>query len=174
MTEADRGAARRTTIRRLIGVALILACLGLFWYAALSLLSPVRWAKAAVSFAEMLWDRLPHVSGLPQARKDVSAAIRRTEEAQTALREQAASANAALAQAAGARSQVAALKQELARSQAALAPLLRQQAALEAVNARHVERLRGLELALAKVRAEPTAPIQTRQEAVEALRRLGY
>jgi len=161
-------------VQRLVAVAVILVCLGLFWYAALSLLSPLRWAKSAVSFAEMLWDRLPHVSGLPQVRKDVSAAIRRTEEAQTALREQAAAANAALAQAAGARGQVAALKQELARSQAALAPLLRQQAALEAVNARHVERLRDLEQALAKVRAQPVAHVTTRQGAVEALKAMGY
>jgi hypothetical protein len=174
MSEPDPAAVVRTMVRRLIAVAIVLVILGALAYGALALLSPARWVHSVTNFAEMLWDRLPHVPLLGPARREVPAAIRRTEEAQAALREQAAAVNAALAQAAGARAQVAALKAELARSQAALGPMLRQQSELAALNVRHVERVRELEDALAKVKAQPVAPVTTRQQAVEALRRLGY
>jgi hypothetical protein len=69
---------------------------------------------------------------------------------------------------------VAALKAELARSHATLVPLLRQQSELAALNLWHVERLRELEQALAKVKAQPVTPVTTRQGAVEALKAMGY
>lgn len=138
----------------------------------LAFLAPLGWVRTLTELPDFLWSRLPHVSGMQDAIKDGKAAAARTEASQTALREQAAATKAALAAAERARRDVIALKRELAAANAALAPLRAKIQALEAEDSQHRQRITELEAALAKVQATPVAPIESRREAVEALRRL--